>query len=258
MQVYVGFDDTDTLEADRGTGKLARWFADVLPPDCTVWGVVRQQLLVHAAIPYTSHNSSACIVVEMPEEDHLAALIDRAAAHIERHFLAGSDPGLCVVRHDHPHLPQLIAFGQRCTREVVSQGDALQAAAGVHLSGHGGTNDGIIGATAAVGLTAYGWSGRFIEYQGLRDIPEQVPVGVLVERGILPVPVGAGAPVPGPQDCVFSGGWLRPRLWGGQAVLPVIQHSAHTWVCADKKLKAKGKEHEDGRQNLLPGTFEGR
>ena len=34
MRVYVGFDDTDHAEADRGTGKLARWFEDALPEDC--------------------------------------------------------------------------------------------------------------------------------------------------------------------------------------------------------------------------------
>ncbi len=26
MRVYIGFDDTDHIDADRGTGKLARWF----------------------------------------------------------------------------------------------------------------------------------------------------------------------------------------------------------------------------------------
>ena len=67
MRVYIGFDDTDVKDADRGTGKLARWFERELPEECHVWGVVRQQLLVDEAIPYTSHNSSACVVVECPE-----------------------------------------------------------------------------------------------------------------------------------------------------------------------------------------------
>ncbi len=30
MRIYVGFDDTDNLDADRGTGKVARWFKDEL------------------------------------------------------------------------------------------------------------------------------------------------------------------------------------------------------------------------------------
>jgi hypothetical protein len=66
MRVYVGFDDTDTATADRGTGKLARWFEKELPEGCRLWGVVRQQLLLDDAIPYTSHNSSACAVLECP------------------------------------------------------------------------------------------------------------------------------------------------------------------------------------------------
>ena len=41
MRIYIGFDDTDTLEANRGTGKLARWFEGSLPDGCQVWGVVR-------------------------------------------------------------------------------------------------------------------------------------------------------------------------------------------------------------------------
>ena len=66
MRVYIGFDDTDILGSDIGTGKLARRFEKLLPADCRVWGVVRQQLLVDPAIPYTSHNSSACVVIDYP------------------------------------------------------------------------------------------------------------------------------------------------------------------------------------------------
>ena len=59
MRVFVCFDDTDTLDADRGTGKLVRWFAESVQERFPCWGVVRQQLLVHPDVPYTSHNSSA-------------------------------------------------------------------------------------------------------------------------------------------------------------------------------------------------------
>ena len=46
ITVYLGFDDTDNLKSDMGTGKLARYFQRGLPDDCQLWGVVRQQLLV--------------------------------------------------------------------------------------------------------------------------------------------------------------------------------------------------------------------
>ncbi|WP_244085953.1 hypothetical protein [Desulforhabdus sp. TSK] len=69
---------------------MARWFQKELPEGSRVWGVVRQQLLVHEKIPYTSHNSSACVVVELAELDFLDDLISRAARHLERHALVGT------------------------------------------------------------------------------------------------------------------------------------------------------------------------
>jgi len=247
MQAYVGFDDTDTLDADRGTGKLARWFGQSLPPGCVLWGVVRQQLLVNPSIPYTSHNSSACVVVNIPHEGVLEELIAMAIGHIERYFIPGSDPGLCVATEKQPELGRVIDFGKACTRRIMTQDDARQAAGGMHLSGHGGTHDGIIGAVAAVGLTAGGWNGRFIEYHGLREIPPEVEVSSLMQRGIIPVPVEDDGPVPGPSDIVVSSGWLRPRLRGGSAVLPVVHQGSSVWACVDKKAKSSAKEGHHGR-----------
>ena len=172
-----------------GTGKLARWFEKALPEGCRLWGVVRQQLLVDPGIPYTSHNSSACAVVECADPSCLKSLLEGAIKHIETYALPGSDPGLCVVSDNDRCLPDLTHFGLACTNRIVTQRDALKAVNGAHLSGHGGTNDGIIGAAAAVGLTAYGWSGRFIEFGGLRGFPPTISVGALEEsrdRGDFP------------------------------------------------------------------------
>lgn len=65
MKLLIGIDDTDNLES-RGTGyrvrQLANWLSEknlVVP-----LGITRHQLLVDPRIPYTSHNSSACLVVE--------------------------------------------------------------------------------------------------------------------------------------------------------------------------------------------------
>jgi hypothetical protein len=234
MRVYVGFDDTDTSTADRGTGKLARWFERELPEGCLLWGVIRQQLLVDDAIPYTSHNSSACAVVECPEQVSVDMLTARAVAHIDRNFIEGSDPGLCIVREDDPLVPALISFGLRCTKKVVTQSDAMTAADG-HVSGLGGTNDGIIGAAAAVGLTAHGWSGRFIEFGGLRALSAEVSVEVLNRAGIHVVSIDRDAHVLASEDVVETGGWIRPRLWAGQAVLPVTPGDSGKWSSLGKK-----------------------
>ena len=237
MRVYIGFDDTDNKNANRGTGKLARWFEKELPEGCRMWGVVRQQLLLHDDIPYTSHNSSACVVVDVPDGAILGELTERAVAHVERHSLVGSDPGVCVASNGDRDLSVLVDFGRLCTRKVVTQKDALRATSGVHLSGHGGTNDGIIGAAAAVGLTASGWSGRFIEFGGLRDFPEQVTVGELEHARILVTSLERDAKQPAPEDLVSTHNWLRPRLWGNRAVLPAHKTSEGFWKSLGKKQK---------------------
>ena len=150
MKMFVAFDDTDTIDSDFGTGKLTRWFENELPEGCHLWGVVRQQLPVMEEIPYTSHNSSACAIIEAPDHSVLTGLIDRAVHHVERHSAPGSDPGVCVACENDPALARLKDFGLKCSRKIVTQKEALSACAGIHLSGHGGTNDGIIGAAAAV------------------------------------------------------------------------------------------------------------
>jgi len=229
MKIYIGFDDTDHIDADVGTGKLARRFEEHLPERCILRGVVRQQLLVDDRIPYTSHNSSACLIVEVPGNDCLDTLCERAVRHIETESLAGSDPGLCIAWGDNGALISLVEFGRRCTERVVPQAEAVRAARGFHLSGHGGTNDGIIGAAATVGLTASGWSGRFIEFARLRELPGIVTVASLEERGMSVVSMDRDALSPRPEDRVDTKGWLRPRLMGHRAVVPVLPSGDGLW-----------------------------
>jgi len=230
MKRYVGFDDTDNLESDYGTGKVARWFAGGLPEGCRVWGVVRQQLLVDDAIPYTSHNSAACVVVEASRNGSvLQEVADQAAAHVARHAADGSDPGVCVIAEDSPVSAKLMEFGLACTRRVMTQEDALRVGRGTHLSGHGGSNDGIIGAAAAVGLTAAGWYGRFIEFGDLRRLPTELRVRELTAIGIRVLSMDRDAFVPPPEDLVQTRSWVRPRLVAGQPVVMVTPKTAGVW-----------------------------
>ena len=235
MRAYIGFDDTDSHDSEFGTGKIARRFDNVLPEGCHMWGVVRQQLLIDERIPYTSHNSSACVVIDFPDLSLKDELISRAAGYVERESAPGSDPGLCLACEGDHALTDLISFGRLCATRIVTQKEALQAASGIHISGHGGTNDGIIGAAAAVGLTASGWSGRFIEFAGLRRFPDIVAVSELEKYGIVVVSLDRDAMVPDPQDIIYTKGWLRPRLWGKKPILPVLCRGKNMWESVGEK-----------------------
>ena len=144
-----------------------------------------------------------------------------------------------MASEDNPALANLILFGRICTTRVVTQKEAFQAASGIHLSGHGGTNDGIIGAAAAVGLTAHGWGGRFIEFGRLRDFPDKVRVSDLERSGIAVVSIDRDAQIPSPEDIVDTKGWLRPRLWGGKPGLPVTFKGKNLWEGVGERNKKK-------------------
>jgi hypothetical protein len=192
---------------------------------------------VDERVPYTSHNSSACVVLELEDPQGLKGIIERAAAHIGAHFLEGSDPGVCVAAAGAPGLAELADFGRHCTCRVVNQKAALAAAAGVHLSAHGGSGDGIIGAAAAVGLTAAGWCGRFIEFGLLREYPDMVRVKDLEAHRIAVVSVDRDAAVPGPADMVLTNRWVRPRLMAGRPVLLVRGAGRGAWENIGAKRK---------------------
>jgi hypothetical protein len=241
MKIYLGFDDTDTVDAPFGTGKLVRWFLPSLPDGCTVHGVVRQQLLVHEDIPYTSHNSSACIIADIADYDLIEKIVELAVAHIETHSVAGSDPGLCLAAEGDPSLGALIDFGYRCTQKVTSQKEALKAVGSVYLSGHGGTNDGIIGAAAGVGLTASGWAGRYIECGNLRSFPEEITVAELRRNNIEVVAMDRDANLPAPEATVKTNNWLRPRHLGHKPVVLVTTNGAGVWHNIYAKRHKSGK-----------------
>ena len=234
IKFYVAFDDTDTLDCGRGTGKLARWFADELPNGCKQVMVVRQQLLHAPGVPMTSHNSSLCCVIEAPDDSVREELIKRGIAHIKNHFFEGSDPGFCVAT-EHDDLHPLIEFGLKCTAQKVKQTEAIEVAKNVHLSGHGGTNDGMIGATAAVGLTHLGESGRIVDFADIRELPEKTTAKTLRDRGIYPMSANRHAEYIPDSDSIDNQGSLRPHLWAQRLVLPVLSVGNNEWQSVSVK-----------------------
>lgn len=246
MRWFVGMDDTDEKNADRGTGKVARSFGAVLPQGWRCVGVVRQQLLLDSRIPYTSHNSSACAVVEGDDPSGTDFLVDLGSTHLARWALPGSDPGLCVAPAGHPGLHTLETFGERVLYDVVSQAEAWAAAEGFHLSAHGGTGDGVIGAAAAVGLTASGWHGRCIAWGDLRDLQEPISKATLRSRGIRVIWLERDAFAVPPEALIRGNGWLRPFLLGGSPVLLVCQEEDGGFraVPGKERCRRGGKEGE--------------
>jgi hypothetical protein len=249
MHVLLGVDDTDVLGHKPGTGRLARELAAHLAEAglATLVGVVRQQLLVDPRIPYTSHNSPACLILDLPGAGNGAAaarVFEAAAYYVRSRAAQGSDPGLCLVPRDAVGTA-VVDWGWRASSEVLSKAEAVAVArrAGLRLEELGGTGDGIIGALAAVGLTAEGNAGRFLELAGgLRDLGERLPASALRSKGIALLAVARnGDPVPANVE-ILTGDRVRPRLIGGRPVL-FLERTAAGWTCFDRK-----QCHEDGTE----------
>jgi len=221
--IYIGMDDTDNLES-RGTGRLARSLAEYLMVDFTVLGVTRHQLLVDPRVPYTSHNSSAALCLDGETKTDLKALFERVKAFMLADFVEGSDPGLCVARA--PVAQAITNFGQRVKTELVEQREAraLAEAQQVILEGLGGTQDGVIGALAAVGLAASGEDGRYLLVGSTRELNGLQPVSAVLEAGITTVCTLEDLPVS--QGMVLAEK-MRPARRGSQPILYVEWDQDH-------------------------------
>ncbi|WP_419785387.1 hypothetical protein [Pseudodesulfovibrio sp.] len=236
MNILLGFDDTDDLNAKMGTGRLVREFIGHLPDAFRTVGVVRHQHPRLADIPFTSNNSSACAIIEMSAEGSMETLRDLAMEHLRTHCAPGSDPGLCVARED-AVAAEMIEFGKMTTGRRTTQKTAMGIARNVELYGLGGTNDGIIGACAAVGLTKYGWCGRFIEYGALRSLGSELAVSDVTNTGIRVLSTDRDPLVPQPTDRLINAQWMRPSLWAGAPALQVRLVEPGVWQPAHGKRK---------------------
>ena len=163
MRLFVCIDDTDNLES-IGTGALLEnMMQEAAAQKLGKSGfVVRYQLFLHEDIPYTSHNSSMCCTVQT---DDRAAFTSFCENYLEQNAAEGSDPGLCVLTDDEAlDYTPLAAFGRRAQTEIVTKEEAYAAAQSfgpdIHLSEHGGTGGGVIGALAGTALRAGKEEGR--------------------------------------------------------------------------------------------------
>ena len=164
MKYLVCIDDTD-MPGTKGTGWLVQELCEQI--QTLGWGtcsaISRHQLFVHEDIPYTSHNSSMCFELSL-EKNPMESVIKFMSDYLETRSQNGSDPGLCVAKLDSSLArKELIAFGKMAKQAVTSKAAAYDLArqSGIHLSEHGGTGDGVVGAVAGIGLRLSGDDGRY-------------------------------------------------------------------------------------------------
>jgi hypothetical protein len=223
--IYVGIDDTDTLDSP-GTNQLARALAAEVAGEFCCRLIVRHQLLCDPRVPCTSKNGSASLLFDPRGRLGVAELVERLRRGMRERFTPGSDPGLCVA----DSVPQAVAaFGKRCQNELVRQDEArrLATAEGLHLEGLGGTEDGVIGALAAVGLIAGQNDGRVVHIGKWPDnLSGSQPIGILHDRGVAVRQLDSGASVDEGQ--IDVGKHLRPNLRGGRIVLFVNPATTET------------------------------
>ena len=224
-QVLVGIDDTDNL-ISPGTGQMARRLLAELASRGLgePLGVTRHQLLLDPRVPYTSHNSSACLALATPTVIPLEDIEAFAAAFLREHAAQGADPGLAVMPANPTPTDRgaLGGFGSAAKRVVIDQAEARDLASlhGVRLSGHGGTEDGVIGALAAVGLYLDGNDGFFLWMPGIRELS---PGACSYQHLIHTLPITDARTLTGerptPETRIEIGPWTRPVLLDGHAVL---------------------------------------
>jgi len=215
--IFIGLDDTDNLESP-GTGRLARLLAQYLGSEHPVCGITRHQLLLDPRVPYTAKNSCAALHIRASDAIDLTALGEWVVSFVQGRCAPGSDPAVCVARQ----VPTEISlFGKRVQRSLVSQAEArtLANAHGIYLQGLGGTEDGVIGALAGVGLAATGNDGRFVLVGTVRELTGPKPIAAILDAGVAEVRDLSEHPIT--QGVVATQGKLRPALREGKPILYV-------------------------------------
>lgn len=221
--ILVGLDDTDTLDSP-GTNQLAKAMVRALADHWICVRIVRHQLLFDPRVPYTSKNGSASIALQPKGPVCMETLKQQCESVMRDWYQVGSDPGLCVS----DHVPAAVTeFGRKCRTQLVDQAEAFAIAAthGLFLKGLGGTNGGVIGALAAIGLAATGDDGRVVLHgEWPDDLSGIVPAEKIHQRGIdiLDEPTGR----PADADRIDVGKHLRPNRRAGRTVLFVRSESS--------------------------------
>lgn len=220
--IYVGLDDTDMPDTS-GTNHLARRVVQEIAHELPCRVILRHQLFEHPEVPCTRKNGCASLRFEPPRSVSSSQVADLLRPLVLEWSIPGSDPGLCVTDLEQIP-PEVTRWGRRAQRELLTQAEARRLAAehGIHLEGLGGTEDGVIGALAAVGLMATRDDGRVVylssSHEDALDVTGDLPIDFILSRGVHRVlDHDTGEPLTNGR--VTIGKKLRPNLRGGRVVL---------------------------------------
>jgi hypothetical protein len=199
-------------------------------------GITRHQLLVHPQIPYTSHNSSACVSVETTNADDLW---EASREFLLREAAIGSDVGLCLAEWE-TILEEVQSFGRRAKTEVLSMHQARRIASisGIRCEGLTGTGGGVIGALAGIGLHRAGNDGRFLWLPGLRELKGKYRIAEVLAKGHIECICTLEHAELSSEEIVDLGEWVRPVLINGKSTL-YVEEQNHEWhILSKERIKS--------------------
>ncbi|MGL6298154.1 MAG: ABC transporter substrate-binding protein [Methanobacteriaceae archaeon] len=115
----------------------------------------------------------------------LMKIFELAKKEMLNDFVEGSDPGIAVADSSQVD-PSLILFGKDAKERIVTQGRARALARNLDilLEGLGGSEDGVIGAMAGIGLAFTGNDGRILQVGSIRDLTGPQKAETLLDAGI--------------------------------------------------------------------------
>ena len=240
MRYLIGVDDTDNFES-RGTGNLVRQLAEWLRADHLAEpnGITRHQLLVDSDIPRTSHNSSACMSIDIEDAE---AVWETARDFLALESASDSNVGLCLGQWDAINR-DVRAFGRRAKAEVLTLEEAEQIASNSRirfaaLKGNGG---GIIGALAAMGLHREGNDGYFLWLAGLHELQGRHSVAQIYDKAQIDRICSPDGTEISADALVDLGEGTHAVLRDGLATL-FVEEKKHVWYALDRdRVKSLSK-----------------
>jgi hypothetical protein len=246
LKILISIDDTDNLESP-GTGHLAANLIELLYKEGLGKGsfITRHQLYVHPDIPYTSHNSAMCFEVET-SDSQLERIKTISQDFLIRESAPGSDPGLCIVNMDTLISREtLISYGKMAKNTTLNKKIAYDLAneLDIHLSEHGGTGGGVIGALAGTGLRLSGSDGRIKGHFLIGEPEDIISVKDLLKKtGAYTVKTEDGYTLQD-DDLVRLGKKVKAVYLDHKAVILVfpvndVENGSQLWeTCSKEQLK---------------------